>query len=246
MKYNEKFFEMEDLHARRAAPRAVRFLNDLLGCSRVVDVGCGRGAWSLEFRKLGCEVTAIDGSTGAMGALTSAGCEFIQTDLTSPSGVPTGFELALCLEVAEHLPVSAAAVLVDVLAHSAQAVFFSAAIPGQGGAHHVNEQWQSWWAALFAKRGLYPSLCFRDAFWNDLEVAYWYSQNGVVYVPIGHPILVSDCASAVFDVVHPRAFRAAVARTSSSRVVARELPAGLIAAARRRLGAPNIGENHGA
>ena len=52
----------------------------------------------------------------------------------------TRYELAVCLEVAEHLNESSADNLILQLTNLANRVLFSAAIPGQGGLHHVNEQ----------------------------------------------------------------------------------------------------------
>jgi len=54
---------------------------------------------------------------------------------------------------------------------------FSAAVPFQGGVHHVNEQWPEFWQGLFAERG-YKSLdLIRKEFWKNAGVKYWYRQN---------------------------------------------------------------------
>lgn len=51
------------------------------------------------------------------------------------------FDLAVTVEVAEHLPSSRAQSFVADLVHLASAIAFSAAIPGLGGTKHINEQW---------------------------------------------------------------------------------------------------------
>jgi hypothetical protein len=67
--------------------------------------------------------------------------QFLAHDLTLPLHAGRTFDLALSLELAEHLPPECAGVLVDSLARLAPAVVFSAAVPFQGGVGHVNERW---------------------------------------------------------------------------------------------------------
>jgi hypothetical protein len=55
----------------------------------------------------------------------------------------------MSLECAEHLPAHRAAPLVEWLTKSAPIVVFSAAIPGQGGKGHINEQPPDYWNDLF-------------------------------------------------------------------------------------------------
>lgn len=61
------------------------------------------------------------------------------TDVGAPIELHRRFDLVLCLEVAEHLPASAADTLVRSLTGLGNVIAFSAAIPFQGGANHVNE-----------------------------------------------------------------------------------------------------------
>jgi hypothetical protein len=49
------------------------------------------------------------------------------------------FDLAISLEVAEHLPEGSAGALVSTLIEAAPVVVFSAAIKGQSGTNHINE-----------------------------------------------------------------------------------------------------------
>jgi hypothetical protein len=94
-------------------------------------------------------------------------------------------------------------------------VLFSAAIPGQGGNNHVNEQWQSYWADRFAAHGYGPRDIVRPAVRDDRSVAYWYRQNAVLYSK-GHP---TD-RPADFDWVHPE-------HTAWYRLIHRRLFSGL-------------------
>ena len=59
-------------------------------------------------------------------------------------------------------------------------VLSSAAIPHQGGTGHINERWQSWWAALFQKNG-FGAAWHQPDIRNCEEVEFWYRQNMVLY-----------------------------------------------------------------
>lgn len=101
------------------------------------------------------------------------------------------FDLALCIEVAEHLPPDRADYLVDLLTSSADTVFFSAAHPGQGGTLHLNEQPREWWLEKFRARGfdLHP-----QAAWLREQIAanphcqrvQWLIPNNMLLTKVGH------------------------------------------------------------
>ncbi len=90
-------------------------------------------------------------------------------------------DLVISLEVAEHLPDTAADNFVHRLCAHGDVVLFSAAVPGQGGTHHVNEQWPDYWAAKFAARGYRVIDALRPALWADGDVKWWYRQNLLMF-----------------------------------------------------------------
>lgn len=63
------------------------------------------------------------------------------------------YDMVQCLETAEHMEPENAETVVANLTDISDIVLFSAAIPYQRGAHHVNEQWPGYWIELFAKKG---------------------------------------------------------------------------------------------
>jgi hypothetical protein len=83
--------------------------------------------------------------------------------------------------VAEHLPEDSAKSFVAALVGAAPVILFSVAIPNQGGTHHVNERWQSYWAALFAEHGYIALDCVRPAVFGDQRVELWYRQNILMF-----------------------------------------------------------------
>jgi hypothetical protein len=86
------------------------------------------------------------------------------------------------MEVAEHLPRGSAESLVVLLTAIAPAILFSAALPGQGGLHHINEQPTRFWRALFEKRGFVYLDPVRRRVWQNPDVEPWYQQNMRMYV----------------------------------------------------------------
>jgi SAM-dependent methyltransferase len=147
--YDETFYVEEGrVAAASAAPVADWYMTNYPDTRTVIDVGCGTGEWAWAFAQRGCHVMGVDAHTPP--ALHVVGV--LPVDLTD--GYPCdGYDLAICLEVAEHLPVEAAYWLVSGLAE-AQRVLFSAATPGQPGIGHVNCQPHDYWHELFTAWGM--------------------------------------------------------------------------------------------
>jgi SAM-dependent methyltransferase len=148
----------------------------------VVDVGCGDGNWLAVFRELGVgDTVGLDGDYVDRRLLQIPQDQFIVTDLSSPFELPRTFDLAVSLEVAEHLPEQSAEGFVHSLIRLAPVVLFSAAIPFQGGIHHLNEQWPDYWAAIFKMHGYLPIDCIRGKIWVNDDVDYPYVQNTLLF-----------------------------------------------------------------
>jgi len=93
--------------------------------------------------------------------------------------------LAICVEVAEHVPATGAGTLVASLCAASDWVLFGAAPPFQGGMGHINENWLEYWAQLFTDNGYHCYDILRSQFWHDTRIAYYYRQNTCVYVRPG-------------------------------------------------------------
>lgn len=156
----------------------------------VVDVGCGEGWFCRRFEQAG-----IGRVVGVDGPWTDAD---ITVDFDRPPYPDLGrFDLAVCLEVAEHVDAEHAERFVAWLVSLAPIVAFSAAVPGQGGEGHVNEQPPGYWVEKFAAHGYEGSGALRWEIWDDERVSWWYRQNILVFGDHGLP--ADDCPS----VVHP-------------------------------------------
>jgi SAM-dependent methyltransferase len=210
-KYDRRYFADHRDEALASARVLVPHLLALVRPRSVVDVGCGVGAWLSVFGEHGVrDVLGVDGDHVPRDQLMIPPSAFRAGDLSAPLRLDRTFDLALSLEVAEHLPAGSAETLLDTLAGPAPVVVFSAAIPMQGGTGHVNEQWQSHWAGLFSNRGFVAVDAVRPAVWDDPRVAWWYRQNTVVYVRedrLGaYPALEAArgrTSERMLDLVHP-------------------------------------------
>lgn len=166
-----------------SARSIVRVVMPLIRPVSVVDVGCGTGIWLKAFQEAGVKnIFGIDGAWVKPDMLVIPRDRFEVRDLEKPFVIDFRSDLAVSLEVGEHLPHEAAIRLVDNLTSLAPVVLFSAAIPYQGGSRHINEQWPEYWRKLFEARGYVPVDCVRRRVWDDPKVSFFYAQNVLVYV----------------------------------------------------------------
>lgn len=183
MEYNREFFETRQDLARQSAERATAWLMELLAPRSVIDVGCGTAGWLAAFRRRGVsEILGLDGDWVPRDQLEIPTNEFRVANLDGSLQIKRQFDLAICLEVAEHISAAAGDALIRSLSGAAPVVLFSAAIPDQGGTGHINEQWPAYWIERFAQEGMIVVDCFRPRFWNDEGMAWWYAQNAFLFV----------------------------------------------------------------
>jgi SAM-dependent methyltransferase len=196
--YDDTFWKLEEKTAVASAEIVLPSVLEATGAASVCDVGCGTGGWLRVAADHGKKIHGFDEYKGPL---------LIDEEMFTRCDIKAGiacdfFDLALCLEVGEHLFEESAAPLVDGLAR-ARYVLFSAAIPGQGGIHHVNERWGTYWAELFAEHGYVGSSDIRWQFWDALDVADWYRQNILIFAT---PSFLERAGyrPGVIDVVHPQ------------------------------------------
>lgn len=237
-RYTDAFYAELDNTALPSGRRIVPLLLDLVPAKSAVDVGCGNGAWLAVLKEHGvADLLGLDGAHMNRRHLRIAEREFCTTRLDQPLSVARRFDLALCLEVAEHLPPERAPGLVRELCALAPVVLFSAAVPGQGGVGHRNEQWPDYWCRLFEAEGFEALDVIRLRVWDDPAVTWWYAQNLLLFANeralSENPKLAKAraCAPArPLSLVHPTLFaqKARLARPG----LGRWLKMGLAAAAR--------------
>ncbi|MGH7949769.1 MAG: methyltransferase domain-containing protein [Candidatus Binataceae bacterium] len=180
--YDAAFFDSHVPVALESARVVVPLMLRLMAVRSVVDVGCGIGAWLHVFEQNGVpDICGLDGEYVARERLMFDVNRFVTTDLGGDFHIPARFDLAVCVEVAEHLPTRSSPHLLDELTSAAPVILFSAALPHQGGRLHVNEQWPDYWIEHFRTRGYLMADALRPLIWHDPRVAWWYRQNLVVF-----------------------------------------------------------------
>lgn len=180
--FNAGEFDDELSLSFSSAKRLIPILLHMVPVRSVIDFGCGAGAWLAAFEIAGIEhCVGIEGGDVNANAANSSQITIYTSNLEHKISLGERFDLAISLEVGEHLRASAADNYIASIAGHSDLVLFSAAVPGQGGLRHVNEQWPQYWASLFAQHGYFCYDVLRDQIWNDAEIAFWYRQNVLLF-----------------------------------------------------------------
>ena len=202
--YNDAYYAGQRDISSTSAGLVVPIVLSMVPVKSVIDVGCGVGTWSARFLESGVtDLVAMDGDYVSRRLLKIPETHFFAHDLRQPIPIQRRFDLAVCLEVAEHLPSSRAESLVGDLCRLAPVVFFSAAIPGQGGTDHINEQYLSYWAKFFAANGYVLLDAIRGKIWHEDQCDWVYRQNTVLFAEKTHPIAGTLHVTTAVDYVHP-------------------------------------------
>jgi SAM-dependent methyltransferase len=207
--YSRTWFERRKSRALESARIVLPLVTEIIEPTSVVDLGCGTGSRLDVARDIGIEdVLGLDTPDVDVSTLEIPASQFVTHDLATQPNLGRRFDLALCLEVGEHLAPESAEVLCDSLVALSPVVLFSAAVPGQGGTDHRNEQWPEYWAARFAERGYRAHDVLRAKVWRDNRVRYFYAQNMILYVCTSYadcfPQLPPPDLEPPLPLVHPQ------------------------------------------
>jgi SAM-dependent methyltransferase len=180
--YDDKFYSQHGDQSLESARIVAPLVLRLARIKSVIDVGCGIGGWLRAFVENGVPVIrGVDGSHVDLSKLYFESDLFTAIDLRQPLKLEGQYDLAICLEVVEHLDCQSGRALVQALTDLAPLILFSAAVPGQGGVGHINEQWPSYWGQVFAQYGFKMLDVIRPAIREDRRIKWWYRQNIVIF-----------------------------------------------------------------
>lgn len=212
--YTESFYKSQMDESLASARIVAPLLLAHMPVKSVVDVGCGIGTWSSVFLQEGVtDVLGLDGEYVEKSRLLIPEENFKSCNLQEKIILDKKFDLAISLEVIEHLEMNQGKALVETLTTLAPVIMFSGAIPGQGGTNHINEQWQSHWAEEFSNHdyAVYDSI--RPIIWGNENVYTCYKQNILLFVKKSfaesNPNIFFTNPIIEFknlDVVHPEAW----------------------------------------
>jgi hypothetical protein len=184
--YKPRFFDRLRDGARASAQAVAPLVYEIFEPKTVIDVGCGSASWAAAFAGLGAEAAGCDGAYALEADLDIPAERFVAVDLEDIAAcrqsVTGRYDLAISLEVAEHLPEACADDFIDFLCALAPVTLFSAAIPGQAGYQHVNCQWPAYWNHKFRRNGRVCMDILRPLFFSDERIEVWYRQNMMLFV----------------------------------------------------------------
>jgi hypothetical protein len=182
--YTKKFFTNHLDDPYYSAKELVPLIDKTFKPTSVIDFGCGVGNWLKAWQ----EETTVTDLLGVEGPYIQKElykvpeAMILLKDLKAPIDLKRKFDLAISLEVGEHLPNEAASAFVGNIVKASDIVVFSAAIKGQLGTYHINEQYPEYWAEKFASVGYVPIDYFRNLIWNNKKIEYWYRQNIMIFI----------------------------------------------------------------
>jgi SAM-dependent methyltransferase len=181
--YDKLFYDYISAGSTNSARVVVPIVMRSLSPASVLDIGCGAGAWLAQYSRAPLsDYLGIDGSYVTPESLLIPQPNFQPRDISRDFDLGRTFDLVQCLEVAEHLPPAASETLVGNLVRHGDKILFSAAVPGQGGENHINEQSYEFWRQAFARHGYEVFDCIRPAIQNHPQVESWYRYNLLLYV----------------------------------------------------------------
>lgn len=151
--YNFDFYQSLEIHGKSSMRRIANSIFSDLNPRYVIDIGCGTGLLLEMLRDKGCDGIGMEYSKIALKYCRTKGLNVIKFHLEEDVfNKDRTFDIAISLEVAEHLPESTADRFIDLLCQLSELIIFTAAPPGQGGIDHVNEQHPSYWISKFKQR----------------------------------------------------------------------------------------------
>ncbi len=183
--YDDEFYQQQVSGSYQSAKVVAPLLGEIFIPDSAVDVGCGRGTWLKAFKEIGTrQLVGFDGEWNAQENMIEDSIVFNACNLNK--GICGDdydrFDLAISLEVAEHLEPSSSERFVQSLVRLSDAVLFSAAFTGQLGRSHINCRRHTYWGQLFAVHDYIPFDVFRPLIWGDARVEFWYRRNTFLYV----------------------------------------------------------------
>jgi glycosyltransferase involved in cell wall biosynthesis/predicted O-methyltransferase YrrM len=185
--YDERFFDQYMQIGPTDYEAIAKVIHENLTFDSVLDVGCGPGLILNHLHSHGYTALGIEGSSAAIQkAPNTIASQIMQADLTTWQAPGPATDLVICSEVAEHLDAEHADKLVETITTLAKdVVFLTAAIPGQGGHDHVNEQPNSYWIKKMRMRGFrfnaWKTDTVRAALSRSVKTLHWFSNNAMIF-----------------------------------------------------------------
>lgn len=213
--YDDKFYTAHVERDEEGLEKLLKIvLNFFPNTASAIDVGCSVGNFLRILQRLrgggGLDIQGIDGPWVPREKLLIPPAAFMEWDFSKNFPViEKKYDLAMSLEVAEHLPPEKADDFVRFICSLSSVILFSAAIPGQGGTNHYNEQWPEYWAEKFRAAGYVTLDALRPHILAEERMPDHYRQN--VFIAVHHSQYsaekFSGIAHHILGMIHPDRFR---------------------------------------
>lgn len=212
--YEDNFFGFHSDDSFNSAKEVIPVILQFIKPASVIDIGCGAGNWLFNWKELGVtDISGVDGNYVKAEDLIIDKNNFTPADLDKGFCTDRKFDLVTSLEVAEHIRPENAEKFIESLCELGDVIVFSAAIPGQDGTLHYNEQYPDYWIGKFARHNFKPYDCLRELIWNNDKVSPWYRQNVLFFVNDSvkdkHPLITGN-TKQILPLVHPEIYSARV------------------------------------
>ncbi|WP_051287250.1 methyltransferase domain-containing protein [Algoriphagus mannitolivorans] len=212
--YRRNFYTYRNRETEYSAKMVLDVLFSYYHPFSMVDFGCGVGTWLKVGQEKGVhKVLGLEGEWLNKEHLVIDPNDFMYANLQSKINLPDTFDLGISLEVAEHIEEKYADIFIENLVNSSQVILFSAAIPGQRGSGHVNEQWPEYWISKFKCHDFIPIDLIRPRIWDNEKIKTWYKQNIILFchkdklkdLPELNSLVATDKKN--WSIVHPSTFK---------------------------------------
>lgn len=221
--YNSKYYEAMSKRNPKIASVMMPIILDVIKPNSVIDFGCGIGSFLVEPVSRGIKVLGIDGEYLNKNELIIPKDRFMAADLSKKIIIKDKFDLALSLEVAEHIENEKAEIFLSNIVETSDIVVFSAAIPYQNGTGHINLQPTSYWCKLFEERGYVASNCLREIFWYK-DISALRRQNIMLFTKPDKMEELEEkfkkySEGPIYDIVHPDFFDSKLNEIKNSYII---------------------------
>lgn len=186
--YGDNFYKSVSLRAEETADQVINTLSSIsLQMKSIKDIGCGSGIWLKKFNEIGQfqQILGFD-LIGAIEKDARSFDEKITFEAIDFENVVENIfpktDLSLFLEVAEHLTENTAKKIIKFICETSNMVIFSAAIPGQGGYNHINEQLMSYWVKQIEINQFVVFDIFRKEMSKYKNLPFYYRNNIVLAI----------------------------------------------------------------
>lgn len=205
--YDKNYYKKHEDGSLQSAIRIISYIKTFYNFKSAVDFGCGIGTWCnvMESINIG-NCLGIDQHDYSSEYMLISQENYLKYDLRNPLSLTRKYDIAISVEVAEHIDNKYAKIFIGNLCRHSDVILFSAALPNQGGTGHINEQPCSYWKQIFEKYKYRAIDCIRPVFWNDDTIEIWYRNNSILYV---NEQLYNDFIKIIpmqvhpLDIVHP-------------------------------------------